>query len=89
MNTQNIDTCISGKVTEIWDEIHDCIKKSKLHFCIRQTPFSSYITVRRQFQKQFLNESRNVLNSEIKPNEKSIETWNLNNKVKDLESEKK
>ena len=73
MNTQNINTSILA--AEICDGIHDAIGKSKLNFCIRQTPYSSYITVRKRFQRQFLDETGH-LNCEIKLNE-NAEILNL------------
>ena len=39
----------SSSVNMICSKIHDVVQESGLHFTINQTPFSSYITIRRKF----------------------------------------
>ena len=41
------------------NRIHDAVQRSGLHFVINQTPFSSYITIRRKFTSE-----RNQTNSD-------------------------
>ena len=38
-------------VKQVCQEIHNLVEESGLHFCINQTPFSSYITLRKKFIK--------------------------------------
>ena len=40
--------CISD-VNTVCDKIHNLVQMSGLHFVINQTPWSSYITIRRKF----------------------------------------
>ena len=46
-----------AEASEICEKIHHFVRMSKLDFMINQTPYSSYITVRRKFQKNALDEN--------------------------------
>ena len=41
-----------SQVNKVLSHIHDVIQASGLHFMINQTPWSSYITIRRKFLDQ-------------------------------------
>ena len=57
MSLQKINKVIQA--AEICEKIHDCVKTSNLDFVIQQTPYSSYITIRKKFQKNAINENTN------------------------------
>ena len=47
------------------NRIHDAVQRSGLHFVINQTPFSSYITIRRKFTSE-RNQTNSDSDSEVK-----------------------
>ena len=41
-----------SKAELVCDEIINTLKISKLHFCVQETPFSAYITIRKKFSQK-------------------------------------
>ena len=72
-------------VNSVCDRIHSIVQMSGLHFIINQTPWSSYITIRRKFV------SPGAYNAKIKSNETAMidqlkeRNKHLENKVAELE----
>ena len=83
MNFQKCD--VSAKISEICDKIHNVIKSSKLDFAIQQTPYSSYVTIRRKVQKNVTLEA--LFDTNIK-NEETV-NFNLKERLKAQEEENK
>ena len=79
---------ISNEANIACDRIHNLIQKSGLHFIINQTPWSSYITIRRKFVTpgMALHASENEVHEEqLKLYEKKTprgEPENLTNKTR-------
>ena len=71
------------QATEVFEKIHDVIQESGLHFVINQTPFSSYITIRKKLISPHSRVPENKVESTLK-----IEFEVLKKKVKTLEDEK-
>ena len=72
------------------NRIHDVVQKSGLHFVINQTPFSSYITIRRKFtfaegNQQQTNNFENVIETQTS----KVKVENLKSDLKDLEIKNK
>ena len=80
INIQNPD--VSPKV---YDEIHNVIRMSKLDFRIQQSPYRSYITIRRKVQKNITNEALYA----TKVNKEEMVNLNLTDKVKSSFSSRK
>ena len=72
---------VSAKVLEICENIHSVIKNSKLDFTIHQTPYSSYITIRRKAQKNVTSEALNRVIENTK-NINNLVYFNLKVKLK-------
>ena len=77
---------VSAKVSEICDNIHSVIKNLKLDFTIQQTPYSSYITIRRKVQKNVTSEALNRVIENTK-SINNVNSFDLNAKLKDQECE--
>merc|ERR1712098_755184 len=68
--------------------IHDVIQKSGLHFVLTQTPWSSYITIRRKFTnaRYTVNSNLNVTNDELKS--MNVKNQQLEQRLVQIEVEK-
>ena len=85
MNSNKFD--MMNKAAKVCDEIQDSIKKSNLDFSIHDTPYSSYIIVRKKFQKKCFGESGNLLIKTENKQAESVTTTDLQEKIKNLENE--
>ena len=84
MSFQNYEE--SEKVSEICDNIHAVIKNSKLDFTIQQTPYSSYVTIRRKIQKNVTSEALNHVIENTK-NVNNVSSFDLKAKLKNHKDE--
>ena len=71
------------QATEVFKKIHDLIQESGLHFVINQTPFSSYITIRKKLINPQIKVPENKAVAALK-----LKLEDLKQKVKTLEDEK-
>jgi DNA gyrase/topoisomerase IV subunit A len=71
------------QATELFKKIHDLIQESGLHFVINQTPFSSYITIRKKLINPQIKVPENKAVAALK-----LKLEDLKQKVKTLEDEK-
>ena len=71
------------------NRIHDVVQKSGLHFVINQTPFSSYITIRRKFTFAEGNQQTNNFENVIETQTSKVKVENLKSDLKDLEIKNK
>ena len=71
------------QATEVFKNIHDVIQESGLHFVINQTPFSSYITIRKKLINPHIKVPENKAEAALK-----VKLEDLKQKVKTLEDEK-
>ena len=65
-------------VNKVCDEIHNLVQMSGLHFVINQTPWSSYITIRRKFVSPGacnvkLKSPETVVTNELKERKEQLE----------------
>ena len=67
----------------------DVVQKSGLHFVINQTPFSSYITIRRKFTFAEGNQQTNNFENVIETQTSKVKVENLKSDLKDLEIKNK
>ena len=79
-----------SKVNLTCARIHDMIQNSGLHFVINQTPWSSYITIRRKFASNDIASDENLETSDVINELKSLKdkNKNLEQKLTDVEIEK-
>ena len=61
-----------SEVNSVLNIIHDVVQKSGLHFVINQTPWSSYITIRKKFTSpgfyagdENLKDKETIVNDEL------------------------
>ena len=80
MLSQNVVPSINPK--NLIDRIHDKVKSLCLDFSIQETPYSSYITIRKKFQKNLSNEDIKVT---IKKEITIDENYDSQEKIEDQE----
>ena len=73
-----------NSANSICNKIHDFVQTSGLHFAINQTPYSSYITIRRKFIA-----GEPPLNEYLEEDAWKIKLEELQKHIKQLENEKK